>query len=101
MTQQTTVKIELRTGGVVLRELEEPSMVITQQGAVLYLGESDEAESFLINAKSASKAGYGYLHMSQGLFLVTIPKNQAEVDRVFNSTGYARKYVPKESALVS
>lgn len=93
-TLNNRTKIQLRDNRQVYRELEEPFMVITDLGVVMRYGEREEMEEYYKQSLEAYSK-FGYLEMADTLILVEMPKDQEEVDRLFNISGYAKRYVPE------
>lgn len=85
--------IKLQSAGVVYRELNDPYFVMSGLGTVMHYGEYDEMQEVYNQSKEAYER-FGYLDMSKDLHLVKMPHDQEEADRLFNITGYSKKYLP-------
>lgn len=76
--------------------INEPYMVIDDLGTLLKIGEKGMVTSYYEKTLQTYNSA-GFFDEASSLMLVELPKDQEEIDKVFNITGYAKRYIPSST----
>jgi len=82
---------EIRSGGTVFNRAQQPAVVFDKQLGTLYrIGESADMETYYKVVNRAYEEG-GFPEMARSVVFMDLPKDQDEIDKVFQITGYVKK----------
>lgn len=90
----------LRTKKEVIRKLEDPYVVFDSEHSVLLkIGEKKEMEEYF-DLATRSYRSYGYDSQADVICLMELPKDQEEIDKVFNICDYVGRLYERNLANV-
>lgn len=90
------MKFEIIDGnGVIYNRVENPAAVFDKESGTLNrIGERDDMLTYF-NMASGQYRANGHHHIADELTYMELPKNQQEIDRVFQITGYIKRLYEK------
>lgn len=74
------------------RDVKEPHMVIDRDGVLLKIGEKEPMEQYYKVIHDLYMKN-GACDLAVSLQFVQLPDDQKEIDKIFNNTGYAKRYL--------
>lgn len=89
------MKLEIRDEKTVYNRVENPAAVFDKESGTLHkIGERDDMLTYF-NMASGKYRASGHHDMADELTYIELPKNQQEIDRVFQITGYIQRLYEK------
>lgn len=78
--------------GNVFNKVNDPA-VIVDNNILIKIGEYNDMLEYLEVMKEKYYKG-GYIEFADNLSVIKVPKNQQEIDKIFNNSNYIDKYIP-------
>lgn len=93
------MKYEIRDEkGIVYNRVENPAAVFDRESGTLHKVCEREAAIAYFNMATEKYRAHGHHDIADDVTYMELPKNQQEIDRVFQITGYVKKLYEKTFA---
>lgn len=82
---------KIRANGEIFNRVSRPACVFDREnGALLKIGEFDEMKQYFHNTTAVYRS-HGFNEIASDIVFMELPKDQDEIDKVFQITGYVTR----------